>query len=92
MNDQSTNPDGNVPEQAVTPASVDATSRAESAGDVTPNRSGARPRGVGAMGPRMREPDDLAPPREAVDHAKHTARETGHRFDLMRYLRLRRKS
>jgi hypothetical protein len=48
-----------------------------------------RTQGSGAMGLRL--PDDLsAPQREALDRAASDARATGHRFDLMRYLRLRR--
>lgn len=55
----------------------------------------ARPRrrasGSGAMGPRLS--DDLpGPQREAMQRAAADARATGHRFDLMRYLRLRRRS
>lgn len=50
-----------------------------------------RVRGTGAMGPRVRSDDGPAPPREVVDAAAAAARTTGHRFDLMRYLRLRRR-
>ncbi len=55
-----------------------------------PRPRGAR--GTGAMGPRVRRGDDEpAPTRHVVDAAAATARTTGHRFDLMRYLRLRRR-
>lgn len=50
-----------------------------------------RLRGFGVMSPRDRALDQPAPPREVVEQAAATARTTGHRFDLMRYLRLRRK-
>jgi hypothetical protein len=43
------------------------------------------------MGPCVRRDDEPAAPREVVDAAAATARTTGHRFDLMRYLRLRRR-
>jgi len=43
------------------------------------------------MGPRVRRDDEPAPTREVVEVAAVTARTTGHRFDLMRYLRLRRR-
>jgi hypothetical protein len=74
-------------------AAVDSAT-AGSAGRSGRRRSAPTPRapravGSGAMGPRM--PDDLsAPQREALDRAATDARVTGHRFDLMRYLRLRR--
>jgi hypothetical protein len=52
-------------------------------------RTRRRASGSGAMGPRL--PDDLpGPQREAMQRAAADARATGHRFDLMRYLRLRR--
>lgn len=47
--------------------------------------------GVGAMGPRSGRDDEPAPPPEMMDEARNAARASGHRFDLMRYLRLRRK-
>jgi hypothetical protein len=34
--------------------------------------------------------DESPPQREALDRAAHAARTTGHRFDLLRYLRLKR--
>ena len=65
----------------------------DSAAPVGSARRPDRGRGArtGAMGPRVRRDDEPAPPREVVDAAAATARTTGHRFDLMRYLRLRRR-
>jgi hypothetical protein len=34
--------------------------------------------------------EETTPQHEAIDRAAQTARTTGHRFDLLRYLRLRR--
>ena len=84
MNEQETS---NAPHAAgdAPPASPDI---AASAGAT---RRAIRARGVGAMGPRVRRDDEPAPAREVVDAAAATARTTGHRFDLMRYLRLRRR-
>lgn len=50
----------------------------------------ARPIGTGVMASRTAA-DEPAAPREVIDQAANTARTTGHRFDLMRYLRLRRR-
>lgn len=50
-----------------------------------------RQRGIGVMGQRVRDPDGSSSPHEVVDEARSAARSSGHRFDLMRYLRLRRK-
>lgn len=57
-------------------------------------RRGRRVRslGAGAMSPRQVGGDEPTPAREVIDSAANTARTTGHRFDLMRYLRLRRRS
>jgi hypothetical protein len=44
------------------------------------------------MGPRGGDNDQPGPQqREAIERAASDARTTGHRFDLMRYLRLRRQ-
>ena len=53
-------------------------------------RASRRTTGSGAMGPRMSD-ESSTPLREELDRAATRAQTTGHRFDLMRYLRLRRR-
>lgn len=91
MNDQSTNLEAHEPSATDSASEPEPTSPPESAERPARNRIASRPRGVGAMGPRLGDPDEPAPQRQVVEEAKSAALVSGHRFDLMRYLRLRRK-
>ena len=86
MNEQDTS---NTPHAAGEPAAETPVSAAPVESTRRPGRGGGAR--TGAMGPRVRRDDEPAPTREVVEAAAVTARTTGHRFDLMRYLRLRRR-
>lgn len=72
---------------------VDAATDADAQTAAASSASPLRLKGTGAMSQRANCMDDdgPAPPCEAVDRAADAALTSGHRFDLMRYLRLRRR-
>jgi hypothetical protein len=68
------------------PAQLDATEQQRASGVAGASTSF---QGSGVMAARSAL-DESPPQREALDRAAHAARATGHRFDLLRYLRLKR--
>ena len=60
--------------------------------DAAPATSAPATNAVGSGVMAARSPlEETTPQRQAIDLAKQTARTTGHRFDLLHYLRLRRQ-